>query len=771
MLTIWQDLRYGMRMLAKAPGFTAVAVLTLALGIGANTTIFSVVDAVLLKPLRYKDPASLAVVWEKLPKFEILRNTVAPANFLDWQQQNRVFSGMAAFLDQPQNLTGRGEPEQVDVELVSSNFFSVLGVNPMLGRGFLPEDSGNSAQSSPQPGKSNVVVLSYGLWKSKFAGDSKIVGNRIELNGESNTVIGVTAPDFDWYVSEFSLTRQKPQIWAVLDTPPDWHDRSKLGRFLRVIARLQPGVSLAQAQAQMDVIAENLAVRYPAYDKGWGVSLVSLREQFSGALRPALLILLGAVGFVLLIACANISSLLLSRATGRRREIAIRIALGASRPRIARQLLTESALIGALGGALGILIAIWSTEALVRAASASIPDLGPVAMNWRILLFTVGITLFAGFLAGFLPSLIAARAEVASALPEGGRTSSAGRGSLSARSAFVVVEISLALVLLAGSSLLLQSFLRLTEVDPGFHASNLLTFQVTLPKSKYRQDATRAAFYAEFLDKIRALPGAISASADVTPPFSGVGAATDFAIVGEPPLPPGEAHGTAVRVVEPDYFRTLGIPLLRGRTFNAREFAQQSNVVVINKTLADEYFPGTNPIGQKLIIDMKDKNLPDEIIGVVSDVHVSSLAAAPYSLSYWPYPELPYSSMTVVVRTAIPPLSLVPAIGNVLHQIDKDQPMAKISTMDQLVANSVARSRFTMQLLSAFAGLALALACIGIYGVMAYSVAQRTHEIGIRLALGAQRKDVLRLILGHGARLALVGVGIGVAAALLLTRL
>jgi putative ABC transport system permease protein len=769
--TLLQDIRYSIRTLAKSPAFTAIAVGTLALGIGANTALFSAVDAVLLKPLRFKDPASIALVWEKLPKHDVARNTVSPPNFLDWQQQNSVFSGMAAFLDQPLNLTGSGEPEQVDVELVSPNFFSLLGVNPMIGRGFSVEDSGNSLPSGPQQANGNSVVLSYGLWKSKFAADPDIVGKTVELNGASNTVIGVMGPDFDWYVSEFSITHQRPQLWAVLATPPDWHDHSKVGRFLRVVARLKPGVSLAQAQSQMDVIAAGLEERYPEFNKDWGVTLVPLRDQLSGALRPALLVLLGAVGLVLLIACVNISSLLLSRAAGRSREIAIRVALGASRGRIVRQFLTESLLLAVVGGALGVFLAIWATEVLIQAGSGSLADLTGVGVNWRVLAFVASVTLLAGLLAGFLPSFMASRAEVASALPEGGRTSSAGRKSLAARSAFVVAEISLALILLAGSSLLIQSFFRLTEVNPGFHTEHLLTFQIALPDSKYVQEQQRAAFFTQLLGKIRALPDALAASADVTPPFSGLGAATDFAIVGEAPLPAGEAHGTAVRVIEPDYFRTMGIPLLRGRVFQTREFADASHVVIVNQTLAEEYFPGQNPLGQKIIIDMKDQNLPDEIIGVVGDVRETNLSSAPYPLAYWPYPELPYSVMTVLVRTATPPLLLVPAIRDALHQMDKNQPMAKISTMDQLVANSVARSRFTMLLLSAFAGLAVVLACIGIYGVMAYAVTQRTHEIGIRLALGAQRDDVLRLVLQGGARLALLGVGIGIAGALLLTRL
>jgi predicted permease len=601
METLLQDVRYAFHILRKSPGFTAVAVLTLALGIGANTAIFSVVDAVLLKPLRFERPASLAIIWESLPKYGIDRNTVSPANFLDWQDQNRAFSGMAAFLDQPTNLTGTGQPEQVDVECVSANFFSILGVEPVLGRAFSREESAN-------PAKANVVVLSYGLWKSKFGADPNIVGRSIELNGESATVIGLMGADFDLYIDEFSMTHERPQVWAPLDVRPEWHDRTKVGRFLRVIARVKPELSLAQAQAEMNVVAAGLAARYPESDKGWGIALVPLHDQLSGAFRPALLILLGSVGFVLLIACANVSSLLLSRAAGRRREIAIRVALGASRRRIVQQLLTESVLLGVIGGVLGAFFALWTTEAFVQAAPPSLLDFAAVSINWRIFAFAAGVTLAAGLLAGFLPSFMGASANAASALPEGDRTSSAGRKSLVARSSFVISEVSLALVLLAGSSLLIQSFFRLMHVDAGFQVSHLLTFQISLPSPKYNEQA-RSAFFEELLRKIRTLPGAISTSADVTPPFSGVGAATDFAIVGEPVQPVGEAHGTAVRVVESDYFRTMGIPLLHGRTFDGREFAQQRNVVVINRAFAEKYFPGKNPLGQKVIIDMKDKNL------------------------------------------------------------------------------------------------------------------------------------------------------------------
>ena len=764
--TLLQDIRFAFRMLRKSPGFTAVAVLTLALGIGANTAIFSVVNGVLLKHLPYKDASRLVVIWENNPHHVGVHNVVSPPNFLDWRAQNRVFQDMAYLADTRANLTGGDAPEQVDVQNVSANFFDLLGVKLALGHAF--------TAANGRQGNDNVTVLSYGLWRDRFASDKAVVGKSIELNGKSNTILGVAPRGFDLFVGEGSLTGAHPQLWTPFVFPPEFYDRAKVGRFFTILARLKSGVTLVQAQTQMNVIASGLAEKYPEYDANWGVTVVPLREEISGAIRPALLILFGAVGFVLVIACANVSSLQLSRASGRKREMAVRVALGASRWRIARQLLTESVLLAVTGGGLGIFLAIWGTNALLQKSPQNLLNLSGVSADPRVLAFAMGVTLFAACLFGFLPSYSTAHSQIASSLQESGRTASASEHSRTIRSALVVTEIALALILLAGSALLVQSFVRLIRVNPGFDAGHLLTFKLSLPASKYKDDAACIAFYGAFLDKLRQIPGVRSVSDENLAPFSGfalMGVATGVVLPGQEAFPVSERPTTAVRVVGPEYFRTMGIPLVRGRTFQPAELSTAKHVVVVNETFAKEYFPRTNPIGQKITIDMKDQNVPSEIVGVVGDVHGADLSAVPWPTTYWPYPELAYSGMTVVVRTRVPPLSIVPAVRGALSSLDKDEPIANVATMEQLISNSVARSRFAMFLLAVLAALALVLAAIGIYGVMSYAVTQRTNEIGIRMALGAQRGDVLRLVLGQGARLALIGVLIGAAGAFALTQL
>jgi len=762
-----RDFRYALRMLQRSPGFTAVAVLTLVLGIGANTAIFSVINSVLLRPLPYHDPGSLVMVWETNSQHPKPHNTVSPPNFLDWQTRNTVFSDMAYIADVRNNLTGIGDPEEVVVQAVSANFFSVLEVNLLLGTGFTPENG--------QAGHDNVVILSYGLWKDRFAGEPAIVGKSILLNGKPRTVVGVAPQNFNWFIKDGSLTGARPRLWSPFVFPQSFHDHKQIGRFLTVAARLKPGVTAAQAQAEMTAIAAQLEHEYPDFDGHWGINVVPLRQQISGELRPALLILFGAVAFVLLIACANVSSLLLARAASREREMAIRTAIGASRWRIARQLLMESLLLAVIGGGIGVALTVLGTNALLAASPHNLLDLPSVSIDLRLLAFAVAATLLAGLLFGFLPSYVSAHSQISQTLREGGRGSSSGKRRRFARSAFVVAQLSLALVLLAGSGLLIRSFVRLVGVHPGFDTAHLLTFKVSLSQSKYASDKLCMAFFQQLLARIGAVPGVRSVTMENFPPLTGLGAATGVHLLSQPQVSLMDLPVANVRVVGPEYFSTMSIPLRAGRLFNEREMAEEKHVAIINQAFADKYLNGVNPLGQKAVIYMKSLaesgNQPSEIIGVVGDVRQMGLDVAAEPTVYWPIPELVYSGMTILVRTSGDPLSVVPAIHAELQQLDREQPMASIATMEQLLADSLSRARFTMLLLGIFAAVALLLAAVGIYGLIAYSVTQRTQELGIRIALGAQRRDVLRLVLGQGTRLTLLGLALGIAAALGITRL
>jgi putative ABC transport system permease protein len=761
------DVRFGARMLRKNPGFTAVAVLTLALGIGANSAIFSVINSVLLRPLPYGDPARLVMVWEKNSQSPNPHNTVSPPDFLDWRSQEGVFAGMAAIYDERDNLTGNGDPQEVILQGVSQNFFSVLGVRPILGSDFTPEND--------QPGHDNVVILSYGLWKERFGGDPGIVGKTVTVNGHPQTIVGVAPQNFKWFIKDGSLTGAKPQMWFSWVIPQEFRDRKNVGRFLTVVARLKPDATLQKAQAQMDAVAARIAGEYPDFNGHWGANVVSLADQISGALRPALLILFWAVAFVQLIACANVSSLLLARAANREREMGVRTAIGASRWRIARQLLTESLLLAVIGGGAGLLFAVWGTNALLAARPENLLDLRAVTLDWHVLSFAAGTTLLAGLLFGFLPSYMSANSSISETLKEGGRSSSVGKQRHVARSTFVVAQICLTLVLLTSAGLLIRSFVRLVGVDPGFDSSHLLTFKIMLPGSKYREDKTVIAFFQQYLARIARLPGVRSASMNSFPPFTGLGSATDVHILGQPQQSRMDLPVAAVRVVGPDYFRTMQIPLRAGRIFNEQELAEERHVVIINQAFADKYLQDANPLGQKAVIFMKSleesQNQPSEIIGVVGDVRQMGLDAPAEPTVYWPHPELVMNAMSILVRTTNDPLALVSAARAELRQMDPEQPMASIATMDQLLGDSLSRARFTMLLLGVFAALALVLASVGIYGVISYSVTQRTQEFGIRMALGADRGDVLRQVLGEGTFLALLGIGIGIVAALLVTRL
>ena len=765
--TLWQDLRFSARMMRKSPGFTTVAVITLALSIGANTAIFSVINSVLLRPLPYQDPDNLVMVWESNSQHVNPHNTVSPPNFLDWQSRNTVFSSMSFIFDERDNLTGNGDPEEVVVQDVSTNFFSLLGVNLLFGPGFTPENG--------QSGHDNVVILSYGLWKQRFAGDPAIVGKSILLNGHPQTVVGVAPQNFQWFIKDGSLTGARPQMWSPFVFPQAFHHHKQVGRFMTVAARLKPGVTHSQAQTEMSTIAARLEQEDPDFDGHWGINVVSLRDQISGDLRPALLILFGAVAFVLLIACSNVSSLLLARAASREREMAIRTAIGASRWRIARQLLMESLLLALLGGGIGVALAVWGTNALLAASPRNLLDLRAVSIDLRVLLFAVAATLLAGLLFGFLPSYISAHLRISETLKEGGRGSSSASRRAFARNAFVVAQLGLALVLLTGSGLLIRSFVRLIGVDPGFDTGHMLTFKIVLPRPKYGADQLRIMFFQQLLARISTVPGVRSASMESFPPLTGLGAATGVRLLSQPSLARSNLPVANVRVVGPDYFGTMSIPLRAGRLFNTQELAAENHVTIINQAFADKYLHGVNPLGQKAAIYMKSdaeaENQPSEIIGVVGDVHQLGLDTAPKPTVYWPHSELVMSGMTILVRTSNDPLALLSTIRNQLQQLDAELPMAAVATMDQLLADSLSRSRFTMLLLGIFAVVALALAAVGIYGLIAYSVTQRTQELGIRIALGAQRRDVLRLVLAQGTRLTLLGIAIGVFAALALSRL
>jgi putative ABC transport system permease protein len=762
-----RDFRYALRLLQRSPGFSAVSILTLALGIGANTAIFCVINSVLLHPLPYHDPVGLVMVWETNSQHPNPHNTVSPPNFLDWQSRNTVFSNMAFIFDERDNLTGIGDPEEVVVQDVSTNFFSLLGVNPILGPGFTPENG--------KPGHDNVVILSFGLWKERFAGDPAIVGKSVLLNGHPETVVGVAPRNFQWFIKDGSLTGAKPQMWSPFVFPQAFHDHKQIGRFLTVAARLKPGVAYSQAQTEMSTIAAQLEQEDPDFDGHWGVNVVSLRDQISGDLRPALLILFGAVAFVLLIACANVSSLLLARAASREREMAIRTAVGASHWRIARQLLMESLLLALIGGGIGVALAVWGTNALLAASPRNLLDLSAVSMDLRVLLFAVAATLLAGLLFGFLPSYISGRSRIAETLKEGSRGSSSASRRTFAHNAFVVAQLGLALVLLTGSGLLIRSFVRLMGVDPGFDTAHLLTFKIVLPRSKYGTDQLRIAFFQQLLARISTVPGVRSATMESFPPLTGLGAATGVRLLSKPSLALSDLPVANVRVLGSDYFDTMSIPLRAGRLFNTQELAAEKHVTIINQAFADKYLHGVNPLGQKAVIYMKSpaeaENQPSEIIGVVGDVHQLGLDTAPLPTVYWPHSELVMSGMTILARTSNDPLALLSTIRNQLQQLDPELPMAAVATMDQLLADSLSRSRFTMFLLGIFAAVALLLAAVGIYGLIAYSVTQRTQELGIRIAFGAQRHDVLRLVLAQGTRLTLLGLALGILAALALSRL
>ena len=762
MQTLFQDLRYGARMLLKTPGVTLVAIIALTLGIGANTAIFSVVHAVLVRSLPYQEGERLAVVWEhRRSGSGNSQNVINLGNFFDWKEQNTVFEDMAAFFDFNVNMTGNGEPEEIPGQVATTNLFSVLRVQPIYGRTFAPDDG--------QTGGPRVVVISHGLWQRRFAADPQIVGRTVTLNNQQSTIIGVLPPDTGWFVQKGSMINRPPEMWSPWQISNGM--RLRRGRFARAVARLKPGVTMEQAQNEMNVIGARLEQQYPDFNTQWGVNVVPLRTQITGEIRKPLLILLGAVAFVLLIACANVANLLLARAASRRKEIALRAGLGANRWRIARQLLTESVLLSAVGGALGLLLAWWGTKALVALSPPSLMDLRNVSVNLTVLLFTLGLTLLTGIVFGLVPALEATRFDLNESLKEGAKSVAGGSRSHRLRSVFVVTQVALALVLLVGAGLLMKSLSRLQSVDAGFNPNNLLTMRVNLPQRKYDTDRRVLDYFTRAVEEAKAIPGVESAAAINTLPFDGPHSGTDMEIEGQPKPPPGQEPSTGVCVVDANYFHTMQIPLKRGRLFTPQEAAEMRHVVVVNETFARKVFPGQDPLGKRVTIHMKEENVPSEIIGIVGDTKHLGLDTEFEEMAYWPQPELVYSGMTLVMRTQGDPASAAPAARQVIRGLDPDQPVGQVITMEGLLEKAIARSRFNTVLLATFSIVALVMAAVGIYGVMSYSVQQRTHEIGVRMALGAQNRDVLTLVVKQGVGLALIGVAIGLVASYALTRL
>lgn len=765
----WQDLQYGARMLRKSPAFTLVAIVTLALGIGANSAIFSLVNAVVLRPMPFPNPRQLVIVWETDANRKIIRGTAPPADFLDWRSQNQVFQGMAAYELWLSTMTGGSQPEQLWGAHVSPSFFSMLGVKMSVGGDFRPDEE--------QPGHDQAVILSHSIWVNNFGSDPDIANRTIVIDGKPFKVAGVLPAGF----SLFGLNRS-PDLWMPLAFPAA--DLRRDNPSLVVFARLRDGVTLAQANTNMTAIAQRLSAEYPATNQGTGAHVALLQNEFGQTIGDALLILLAAAGVVLLIACANVANLMLTRSAGRQREIAIRSALGARRARLMRQLLTESILLGLLGGALGLLLAHGAIRLLPLLLPATgsigeIPHASGLGINLPVLAFTFAVAILTGIIFGLAPAFQSSQTDLTESLKESGRGSSAGRQSRATKNSLVVVEIAMSLVLLVGAGTLLHGLSALLNANLGFNPENVLSFQVWLPDSHYTTPADVRGFFQEAISKLRAIPGVKFAGAINFLPLTGWTDLSNFDISGRPAPPPKEEFVAHYRAIDPGYFTAMQIPLLSGRDFMAGDGENAQPVAIISKALAQKYWPNENPIGQQIRLRLQpSKSAPYRpvvgngwatIVGVVSNLQEREFAERQLPIVYFPIAQVPSRIMWFVLRTSVPPDSLASSARQAVFSVDKNQPVTEMKSLHELRSETVSREELNAKLLTFFALLALVLAAIGIYGVISYGVEQRTHEIGIRMALGARPGDVVRLIVREGSRLILLGVLLGMIGAYALT--
>jgi putative ABC transport system permease protein len=758
--TLIQDLRYGLRMLRKSPGFTAVAILTLALGIGASSAIFSVVNAVLFRPLGYANAGQLVLVPESDPKQGVTDAGMSYPSLLELREHSHVFSAVAGLAGHALTLTGRGEPSEANTVVVTQDFFSVFGTKPLLGRTLLASDG--------ERGAAPVVVLSEGMWRSQFGADPKITGSPITLDMRPYTVVGVMPAEF-----RTPFLDQADQLWIPLVQDPlfsGWMIRPPQTHWMPVIARLRPGVSFAEAQAEMDTVSARLANEFPA-EKGWLIQQVRpLQQAIVGDVKSPLLILSCAVGLVLLIACANIANLLLTRATSRSREIAVRIALGAPKRRITRQLLTESAILGIFGSVAGMFLAYWGVSALVSLLPPGLPRIHGIRVDGSVLGFALVLSMASSFVFGLAPVLFAVRSDPQTNLREGARAGEA-TGSRRARSFLAAIEVALAMVLLVGAGLLMRSFVRLTSVSPGFEPSGVVKAMVSLPQFQYSTQQQWTAFATELMTRLQAEPGMQDSACAAPLPIKDGQINLPFEIVGNPPLPAGAADTADYVTASPRYFSVMGIPLLRGRLFDSSDSPSSPPVVLISNALARRYFPNQDPLGRHLVFGFPlNGRASREIVGVIGDVHDVSLGKKPEAMMYVPFAQAPLYGCEVVVRSTLAASAVAAAIRTETHGIDKNLPVTDVATLPGALSASLAEPRFRTLILGLFSTIALALAAVGIFGVISYSVSRRTREIGIRIALGATSASVRRLVVGESAKLVFFGLAAGVPAALVLTR-